>query len=356
MAGVEPDVLAFLGCGGATRTHSRTLAHTHPDLRRRYASRDPGRAEEFRREHGGDGAYGSYEDAMEDPEVDIVLVATPPSSHRELTLRALDAGKHVIVEKPAFPRTGDFDAVGRRARERGRRVLVAENYHYKPVLRTLRRLLREGAVGEPLFVRVNAVKRQRTGGWRDDPDHAGGGALMEGGIHWIDFMASLGFAVEEVRGHRPGPGKGPERSAVVVLRYAEGPVGTLHYSWEVPSLLQGLRISRVYGREGTITFESNGVFVLSAGRRWHFTFPGFRDISGYRGMFRDFFAALREGREPEMTLEKARRDVRLVEEAYRDMGGPGPGGGPTGDGPEAAPGTGRAGPADGGTPDAGGER
>lgn len=327
--GREPEVLAFLGCGEAARMHSRTLASLRPGLRLRYASRDPDRAEEHRRAHDGDGAYGSYADAVEDPEVDVLLVVTPPSSHRELTLRGLDAGKDVIVEKPAFPAAADFDAVRDRARERGRRVLVAENYHYKPLLGTLRELLEAGAVGEPLFVRVNAIKRQETSGWRDDPGRAGGGALMEGGIHWIHFLAALGPEVEEVAGFRAGPrggtaspAGGTERSALAVLRYAGGAVGTLHYSWEVPSLFRGLRISRIYGRGGTVTFESNGLFVLAAGRRWRLTFPGFRDISGYRAMFRDFLAALREDREPEMTLEMARRDVELVERLYRDMEAP----------------------------------
>lgn len=313
----RPLTLAFLGCGEAARMHARTLDAVAPDVRRVFASRDARRAAAFARELGGLQGYRSYEEGLRDPEVDAVLVLTPPHRHLELTVAALEAGKDVIVEKPAYPASADFATVREAMDATGGRVLVAENYHYKPLRETLARLLREGAVGRPLFLHVDAVKRQVTDDWRDDPEVAGGGALMEGGIHWLSLMADLGMEVEAVEGHRPAPDGGIERSMLVVLRYRGGAVGTLSYSWEVPSPLKGLRLSHLYGRDGALTFETNGLFVFQRGRRLRLRFPGLRDISGYRAMFRDLVDALRTGRQPRMTLEKAERDVRLVEEAYR---------------------------------------
>lgn len=312
----RPLVLALLGCGEAARMHARTIRSVDDAVSLRFASRDPDRAEAFREELGGDRAHGSYAEAIADPGVDAVLVLTPPHRHRELALEALEAGRDVIVEKPAFPAGDDFRRVREAQAGSAGRVLVAENYHYKPLLATLRRLLAEGAVGDPLLLHLDAVKRQETSGWRDDRASAGGGALMEGGIHWVHFMAELGLEVEGVEGHRPPPIDGPERTMLVVFRYRSGAVGTLSYSWEVPSPLKGLRLSRVYGREGALTFESNGLFVFGRGERLRLRLPGLRDISGYRAMFRDLLGALREGREPSMTLAKAERDVRLVERAY----------------------------------------
>lgn len=331
--------LAFLGCGSAARMHTRTLRRVAPDARLHYASRDASRAEAFRARHGGAGAFGSYREAIADPGIDAVLVVTPPDSHLELTLEALEAGKDVIVEKPAYPRPDDFGPVREAVARTGRRVLVAENYFYKPLRERLERIVAEGVVGDPLFLRVNAVKRQEAEGWRADPERAGGGALMEGGIHWINLMAGLGLEVERVHGFRPGrpagardgdhgpvdePGAGragppDERSALVVFEYAGGAVGTLAYSWEVPSPLRGLRISRIHGTRGSVTFESNGVFVFVHGERTRFHVPRPWDISGYRAMFEDFLGALRTGREPRMTLEMAERDVRLVHDAYRSF-------------------------------------
>jgi predicted dehydrogenase len=309
--------IAFLGCGAVTQAHTRTLRSLDHDVRLFYASRDPRKAAELNTRYSGAGAFASYAAALEDPRVDTVLIATPPAFHLEWTLRALEAGKHAIVEKPPFARATDFAAVERTARSASREVMIAENYFYKPVLRTLRGMLRDGTIGEPRFLDIKALKSQETNDWRDDPDVAAGGALYEGGIHWIDFLANVGLEVASVHGFRPGAADGLDREMVVVTRYAEGAVGVLFFSWATPSLLKGVRLSHIYGTEGTIRFESNGLFVLAMGKRKQLRFPGIRDLTGTRAMFRDFLGALREHRPPQFTLERARRDLELVEAAYR---------------------------------------
>src|SRR3954469_18295656 len=100
----------LMGCGWASRIHSRVLRRMHGvDLY--YASRDGARAEEYRRRYGGRRAFGSYEEGLAEPFVDVALVATPTVTHRTLAIQALQAWKHVIVEKPAFMRSDDADAV-----------------------------------------------------------------------------------------------------------------------------------------------------------------------------------------------------------------------------------------------------
>ena len=324
MSGVDPVSgpvrLAFLGCGGVTAAHSRTLRAFGDRVRCLYASRDLARAEEFNRKYGGGGAFGSYDAAIASERIDAVLVATPPDSHLALTMAALRGGKHVIVEKPPFPRAVDADAVGAEAAARRRQVLVAENYYYKPVAETLRRIIASGELGEIRFLDVKALKVQRTGDWRDEPARALGGALYEGGIHWINFMANLGLTPTRIEGFRPGKGTGLERSLLLALQYAEGATGTLAFSWEIPSAAKGMRLSRIYGSEGSVAFESNGLFVAQFGRRRRLTFPGVRDLTGSRAMFDDFLSALAQGRAPRFTLDAARRDLDLIERAYASAG------------------------------------
>jgi predicted dehydrogenase len=316
--GTEPSLgIAFLGCGAVARAHTRTLRSLDPTLRLFYASRDLVRASEANAQLHGAGAFGTYAAALEDPAVDVAFIVTPPALHLEWTLRALTGGKHVIVEKPPFPRAADFTAVEAASRSASRRVMVAENYFYKPVLETLRSLIQAGAIGEPRFIDIKALKTQRADGWRNDPGLAKGGALYEGGIHWIDFLANLGLDVVDVHGLRPGRGTGLDREMMVVARYAQGAVAALFFSWNTPSVLKGVRLSRIYGTEGSIAFESNGLFVLTTGKRIRLRFPGLRDLTGTRAMFTDFLGALREGREPRYTLALARRDLELVEEVYR---------------------------------------
>ena len=307
--------IAFLGCGFATRLHSRTLRN-FPDVERIYVSRDPARAATFAAKHGGTAHRGSYASAISSPDVDIVFVATPPESHLELAKAALAEGKHVIVEKPPFLGTADLDEVAELASTANRRVFVAENYFYKPLLTELRHLVREGAVGEVRLIDVNALKRQRTGDWRDEPDVAGGGAFFEGGIHWVNFMANLGLEVADAHGYRPGPRGGADRTMLAVFEYSRGAVGTLMYSWEIGSPMKGLRLSSVYGTDGAITFESNGLLLAVRGRKKRLTVPHPTDLLGYTAMFKDFLRAIRDGAPAAFELEHARRDLALVERIY----------------------------------------
>jgi predicted dehydrogenase len=220
----------------------------------------------------------------------------------------------VVLEKPALLRAADAAELAAAAARARRRVFVAENYRYKPLLARLRGLLAERVVGDLLFVQVNALKHQDTPGWR-----SAYGALYEGGVHWIDFMTALG-EVRSVRGHAPGPRGGVERSMLVTFDYAGGAVGTLAYSWEVPAAARGLRLSKIYGRAGSITFETNGLWVLCHGTRTRLYLPGVRDLAGYRAMWADFVGAWRDDRDAEMTLDHARRDLELVEQAYTTAG------------------------------------
>ena len=317
----EPLGLAFLGCGRITAQHSRTIAKVDPAVVQYFASRDGAAAEDYRARLGGAAAFHGYDAALADPRVQLVMIATPPDSHGELAERSFAAGKHVIVEKPPFVSTLEFDRAAEAARRAGRRLFVSENYHYRPQARAVREIIASGVLGDVRYVSLHAMKHQPVSGWRDDPSLAGGGALFEGGIHWVNLLGNLGLTVTEVTGFRPGPRGGLERSMLVVARYAEGAVGTLYHSWEIPSLFRGLRLSKVFGTAGSVTFESNGLFlVVRSPTRTRMSFPGLGDIRGFRAMFTDFFAAVREDREAEYDVTRARRDLELVEAAYRTAG------------------------------------
>ena len=319
----DPLHIAFLGCGFITRVHSDRLKALGAEIVCSYASRDAAKAAAYCREFSGRGSYGEYLNAIDDPRVDAVVVAVPPRLHRDLVLRALAAGKHVLVEKPAFPRLEDYTAVLDARARAGRVVLVGENDHYKPLAVTLRRLLAEGAIGEMVFAYFTTiVKRLKTADdWRNDEAMAGGDAFFEEGIHWLHIANSLGPRITLIHGYRPLPSReGPDtrvKSMMVAFQYDNGAVGSLYYSREIPSLFKGLRVSKLFGRKGVITFESNGAFVVARGSGVpRLLFPGFRDIRGYQAMYRDFAGAIREGRQPEMSLDRAMDDQRLMDQIY----------------------------------------
>ena len=328
---MKPVHLCFLGCGFITGVHSRHARKIRSDVLLSYASRDQERAAEYQRRFRGVGHYGSYDEALRDPAIDAVVVAVPTRYHLELTLRALEMDKHVVVEKPAFANLDDYQTVIQARDRTGRVVLVGENDHYKPLCVELRRLLASGVIGDLVFGHfVTIMKKPKSADdWRNDEEMAGGDAFFEEGIHWLHIAGSLGPQIKTIHGYRPSPASdGPlqgdtrRKSMLVAFQYDSGAVGALYYSREIPSLFRGLRLSKLYGRAGIISFESNGVFILVRGRRLPRLklLPGFRDIRGYGAMYRDFVGAIRNGTTPEMSLERAMHDHRLMDAVYASAG------------------------------------
>jgi predicted dehydrogenase len=292
-----------------------------------YASRDEAKADAFCRQFHGVRAYRGYEAALADPAIDAVVVAVPPRFHLDLARQALAAGKHVLVEKPAFLTSEDYWQVIAARDEAHRVVLVGENDHYKPLASDLRQLLASGAIGEMVFAQFTTIARRlkTADDWRNDEAMAGGDAFFEEGIHWLHLANSLGPRITSIQGYRPAASReGPDRRAkslMAAFHYDNGAVGSLYYSREIPSLLKGLRLSKLMGRRGVVTFESNGLVVVARGHgvpRAHV--PGLRDLRGYQAMYRDFARAITTGAAPEMSLERALEDHQLMEQVYRTAG------------------------------------
>ena len=328
---MSPLRIAFLGCGFITRVHSRHLKALGGEFVPSYASRDRAKADAYCREFGGAAAYSEYAAAIEDPNVDAVVIAVPPRYHLALTLAALAARKHVLVEKPAYLHVGHYEEVLAARDRAGRVVLVGENEHYKPLAVRLRALVAEGVLGEMVFAHFTTIakKFKSEDDWRNDEEMAGGDAFFEEGIHWLHLANSLGPRIVDIRGFRPPASReGTDRRAksmMVAFSYDNGAVGSLYYSREIPSLLRGLRLSKLFGRRGIVTFESNGAFVLVRGDGMpRLMLPGFADIRGYQAMYRDFARSIRESRQPEMSLERAIDDHRLMDQIYEKSQIPNP--------------------------------
>src|SRR5678815_775822 len=130
------------------------------------------------------------------------VVAVPPRFHLDLTLRALRAGKHVLVEKPAFLQMEDYQAVRAAREQAGRVVLVGENDHYKPLAVSLRSLIASDVIGEMVFAHFTTVayRLKTADDWRNDEAMAGGDAFFEEGIHWLHLAGSVGPRLVDVHG------------------------------------------------------------------------------------------------------------------------------------------------------------
>ncbi len=184
MTGLRWGILATGGIAHAFTNDLTTAGLTVAAV----GSRSIESAERFASEHGIPRAHGSYEDLAGDPDIDIGYVATPHPSHAENAILLLQAGKHVLVEKPFTLTEAEAAAVRDVAAERGLLVMEAMWTRYLPHMVRIRELLAEGALGE-----IRAVTADHTQQISDDPAHRlnalelGGGALLDLGIYPISF-------------------------------------------------------------------------------------------------------------------------------------------------------------------------
>jgi predicted dehydrogenase len=217
----------------------------------------------------------------------------------------------------------DYETVVKARDKAGRVMLVGENDHYKPQAKVLRKLIADNVIGEMVFGHFTTIahRLKTADDWRNDESIAGGDAFFEEGIHWLHIAGSIGPTITDIHGFRPTPSReGPDKrtkSMLVAFKYDNGAVGSLYYSREIPSFFKGLRLSKLFGRKGVITFESNGTFmIVRGGAMPRLIFPGFKDIRGYQAMYRDLANCIRERRQPEMSLERAIEDQKLMDRVY----------------------------------------
>lgn len=199
--------------------------------------------------------YRDPDRLLSDPTLEAVVIATPPPSHVELALAALDYGKHVLIEKPMAPDVDGCLALCERAEARGLAAACGFNHRYFPAVRRVRDDLMSGRLGEISHVRGYAGHvglKEFSAPWMHDADVIGGGTLSDNGIHMIDLVAHLLGDVAWVAGavsDRVWQLPGSEDNGLAVLRSAAGTPASLHSSW---SEWKGYRFSlEVYGQHGT---------------------------------------------------------------------------------------------------------
>jgi predicted dehydrogenase len=315
--------LCILGCGAIARLHSRVARTLRSQVNLLFASRSLETAEAYNRRYRGIAAFGDYESACADPRVDAVFICTPHALHVEHARLATRQKKAILIEKPVTRTLRELAEIEREVAEAGVIAMVAENYHFKPLIHVLHEHLGRGDVGDVLFVEVNKAGQSKIRGWRSDAEMMGGGALLEGGVHWVNLLVNIGGDVEAVIAAHPTKDRhliAPfEDSLELLVKFADGTVGKMLHSWNLRNRIGGLGMSKIYGTDGNILFESNGIFALVLGRRKRLRFPGFLDIMGYRGMLKHFLQCVRDGETPSMSLAVARRDLRVITAAYRSL-------------------------------------
>ena len=327
--GVNMNV-AIIGCG--LIGHKRAAALTGCRL---VACADTVKehAEKFARKWPNAEVAWDWRAAVERHDVDMVIVATTHDALSEVTLGAVKAGKHVLVEKPAARSVAEINPVITAAEKEGVLVRVGFNHRYHPAFIKAKEIVASGETGALMFIRGCYGHGGRIGyekEWRADKTIAGGGELIDQGMHLIDlsrmflgnFTGIKGFA------HTYFWDMNVEDNGFMILTTPGQQTAFLHASWtewkntfsfeiywkDAKIEISGLGGS--YGVEKITYYKMLPQMGPPETTSWEYPFP---DLS-WENELKEFFEDIRLDRKPSPGLEDAKAALEVIEKVYEESG------------------------------------
>jgi predicted dehydrogenase len=272
-------------------------------------------------------AATSVDELLADPELDAVVIATPVPTHARLAQRCLEAGKHVLVEKPLAQSTAEAEEAVAAAREHGRTLMVGHLLEYHPGVDRLKGLVDSGELGEIHYIYGN---RLNLGKLRSDEN-----ALWSLGAHDVSVLLRL---VGEEPTECEAFGEcymqdGIEDVVFCFLRFPSGVAAHLHLSWLDPhkerrftvvgskrmATFDDMDLERkvtVYDKGFDQKFQNYGEYIARSGDIWS---PSVANDEPLRLECRHFIECVRDGRQPRSNGESGLRVVRVLEELQRSL-------------------------------------
>ena len=279
------------------------------------AARDRDRAQAQADAFGIGTVYGSYEELLGDPEIDAVYIPLPNSLHVPWSVRALEAGKHVLCEKPLARSESEARRAFAAARAAGKLLMEAFMWRHTAQTKRLAELLAGGAVGRVRMVRA-------TFGFLLDREvdvrlsyELEGGALMDVGCYCVSAARLVAGEPVHVRAEQVTGGDGVDVRLAATMRFAHDVLAVIDCALDAPL---GHRLS-IVGEEGELVLEDP----------FHARTPGIRHsgelievpyVNPYAAQFENFSAAVRGEAEPLLGARDAVAQAAAIEALYRSAG------------------------------------
>jgi UDP-N-acetyl-2-amino-2-deoxyglucuronate dehydrogenase len=314
---------AVIGYGYAGQLHLRAyqqagiavvaVAETNPDLLARIP--DPVRR------------FADYQDLL-NCDVDLVSVCVPTNLHRSVCLDAINAGKHVLLEKPIAATVSDAEEMIQCARQRGKHLFVGMTHRFYPEIKAAKRLVEEGAIGEVIMIRDSILEHfgfLNSPGWYLKREFAGGGTVLSSGIHLVDrvtwFANELPISVAGFKNNAIW-NLNIEDSAQMSLGFSSGKCAQLSFGMlsEPHPLVCDLE---VIGTRGSLIVHTwKGYEHCSAGgTTYHEVYKSECHVDkvlvGLRAEIEELCSAIMESREPQPVVEESTRALRVISAFYR---------------------------------------
>jgi len=281
----------------------------------------PELAESFATSVGAARWHTRWEDLVADPGIDAVYVATPVHVHALHAIGAAEAGKHVLCEKPMAMNVAECDRMIAACRANGVRLGVAYYRHFYPVVHRIQQLLASGAIGDPVFIQMDAFERfnPQPGEpryWFIQRAVSGGGPMFDFGCHRLELLLMLCGPVRQVKGLTANVifKREVEDTAVAVMQFERGVCATLAVTHAASEPRDTFRIFGTNGsihvpvlNAGELTVVSNGVERTESHAA---------PANLHQPLVQDFVEALLEGRAPGVTGEVGRAVAEIEAAVY----------------------------------------
>lgn len=277
--------------------------------------------------YGAVKSYSSIDEALSSG-AEIVDIILPHNMHRDVAVEAMRRGKHVLLEKPIATDIAEAEEMIAESRKQNVKFMVAEQYYFDSASAWVRDAIASGSVGKVNAVIIRDQRFFAGEGWRRVADVMGGGALVDGGIHYVDTLLNFGGGYSDVKSFTSKGGAPIEEddTAFALFRFDSGAIGSLFYCWSYRNAVR-VPAYEVIGTDGSIVEDMNTKplvdFKYMEGTRHAFGRPVLNgsvvDIEigdAFDAEIGGFLASVEKNEKVPFSPELALRDLRAVKDIY----------------------------------------
>ncbi len=302
----------IIGCGKIAAKHATCL---RGKVLLYFYSSNSDDSKRFNDKFHGEGVFESWEEVLNNRSIPNWIICSPLGAHHDQIVSGIELNKNILCEKPLCLNRDELTNIEKKLANSSNeaRLMVAENYYYKPIVSAIKSIVENGGIGKIEMIHLKKEFLQSSYGWREQY-----GALLEGGIHFIALAnAIIQKKVLKVVSTIDKTIK-PERASKTEICYENNVKAEISYSWVTPSLTKGVfQHSKIIGNNGTIFFESNGIYLLQIRRNIKIVFPNLFDLTGEMAMLNDFLKFINDqSYVPISSFKNAVRDLEIVFGAY----------------------------------------
>lgn len=314
--------IGILGAGGIARVMAETINGMKEAQCYAVAARDLSRAQKFAEEFGVEKSYGSYEEMLQDPQVELVYIATPHSHHYEHVKLCLEHGKHVLCEKAFTANAAQAEEILKMAEEKGLLLTEAIWTRYMPMRKTIDEVVASGIIGKitSLSANLGYVIEQNE---RIHAPELAGGALLDLTVYPLNFASMVfGDDIVKVDASCVKIDTGVDGQDNVMLTYRDGKMATLYMTIHAQTDRRGM----INGSLGYIEIENinnyESMKVYDLDRKVIASYKAPKQITGYEYEVRAAIRAIQEGKTEceEMPHSETIKMMKLMDRIRADFG------------------------------------